>query len=100
MASVQNQSDSENTKTIITVLLLVFVYPVGLIVMWFLPRWRTWVKILLSLPVILLIVGLLSSVALIAINPAKKINNAKQIQPAITSPSTSPSVKAKPSGLR
>lgn len=99
MASAQNQSDSESTKTIVTVLLLIFAYPIGIIVMWFWPKWKTWVKVVLSLPVILLPFAFLAAGALIVANPVKKINNT-QIQQVITSPSPAPSIKAKPTTAR
>lgn len=47
---------STDTKTIIVVLLLIFVYPIGVIFMWiWMKWWPTWVKILLTLPIILCI---------------------------------------------
>lgn len=48
-----NQGVSEDTRLIVTVLLLIFVYPVGLIVMWLWTHWAKWVKVVISLPVIL-----------------------------------------------
>lgn len=40
---------SDDAKTIIVVLLLVFAFPVGLILMWLWTEWPKWVKWLLSL---------------------------------------------------
>ncbi len=43
-----------DTKTIIVVLLLIFVYPVGAIFMWvWMKWWPLWIRILLTLPFIL-----------------------------------------------
>ena len=42
---------SYDTQIIITVLLLLFVYPLGLIFMWaWMKNWPTWVKVVISLP--------------------------------------------------
>lgn len=72
-----NGQTSHDTKTIITVLLLVFLYPIGVIVMWFWPKWKAWVKILISLPILLfLFFIILLPVVLIAINPAKQFAQA------------------------
>lgn len=48
-----SQQSSDSTSTLVTILLLIFVAPAGLIVMWFWPKWPTWVKILVSLLVII-----------------------------------------------
>jgi len=44
---------SYDTKTLITVILLVTVYPVGLILMFAWMRWDKWIKILILLPFLL-----------------------------------------------
>lgn len=47
---------SEDTKTIITILLLVFVYPAGVIMMFvWMKSWPTWVKTLVFLPLLAVI---------------------------------------------
>lgn len=77
----QNQGTSEDTKTIVTVLLLVFLYPIGVIVMFFWPRWPVWVKVLLSLPILLIpFLAVFLSVILVAINPAKQFSQANNTQ--------------------
>lgn len=44
---------------LIAIFLLLFIYPIGLIFMWFVTKWPKWVKLLLTLlPVILIIVGI------------------------------------------
>ncbi|MDO8570954.1 MAG: hypothetical protein Q7R97_05210 [Candidatus Daviesbacteria bacterium] len=46
---------SEDTKVLVTVLLLLFAYPAGVIVMWYWTNWPRWIKIVVGLPLILLI---------------------------------------------
>jgi protein-S-isoprenylcysteine O-methyltransferase Ste14 len=46
----KTQEISEDTKTLITVLLLVFAYPVGLVMMFVWTKWPGWVKVLIVLP--------------------------------------------------
>lgn len=53
-----NESISKDTQAIITVILLVFMYPIGFIVMWVWTEWPIWLRLLLSIPVILLIIFL------------------------------------------
>lgn len=50
--SKTNEGLSEDTKAIVVVLLLIFVYPVGLILTWFWVKWKIWVKILLTTPLV------------------------------------------------
>ena len=74
---------SQDTKTIITVLLLIFLYPVGLILMWVWTKWPVWIKILLSLlaiPVILVFLAVTGLVTLLAINPARQIQKAECVK--------------------
>ncbi len=44
-----DQGTSDGTRTMVTVLFLLFLNPIGVIVMWFWSRWQVWVKILISL---------------------------------------------------
>lgn len=44
---------SYDSKTIITVICLVTVYPVGLVLMFAWMKWKAWVKVLISLPLVL-----------------------------------------------
>jgi len=73
--SIQTTNEtSEDTKTIITVLLLIFLFPVGFIVMWFWPKWKTWVKLLISFPLLLILlvfIGLLMAGFFVAFNPSQ-----------------------------
>lgn len=49
---------SDDTKTIVTVMLLAFAYPVGLIMMFVWTKWPVWVKALVTIP---LAIGVLIS---------------------------------------
>lgn len=83
---------SEDTKTIITVLLLVFAFPIGVILMWFWMKWPVWVKVLISLLLIiplLFVVGIISSIVLLttAIKPnelALRARDAARLQDLVT----------------
>lgn len=44
---------SQRAKTIIVILLLLFITPLGIILMWFWTRWPLWVKLLVSIPLLL-----------------------------------------------
>ena len=44
---------SNDTRTLVTVLLLIFVYPIGVILAWFWSKWKAWIKILVTLPFVL-----------------------------------------------
>lgn len=54
-----NNELSYDTKTIIVVLTLIFVYPVGIILMYLWMKWNKLLKFVISLPIYLLIFGLL-----------------------------------------
>lgn len=65
------QSSGDDTRTIVTILLLFFFYPIGLIVMWFWARWKSWVKILISLPIVFLIIIFVLAVIAAVLNPER-----------------------------
>lgn len=81
MATTQATGTSEDTRTIVTVILLIFAYPIGLIVMWVWTHWPKWLKIILSLPVILFFIGMLATIVLLVANPTKKIDKSNTYQP-------------------
>jgi len=54
--SVENTELNYDTKTLLTVLLLVLVYPVGLVLMLMWMKWPGWLKFLIGLPVFLIVV--------------------------------------------
>jgi hypothetical protein len=70
---------SEETKTIVTVLLLIFVYPVGAVVALFWPKWKWWVKLLVSIPLVFVFLSVVAVIALIKINPREQIRKAEYI---------------------
>ena len=50
--STSNSEISYDTQMIVTVLLLIFVYPLGVIFMWaWMRNWPLWLKIIITLPV-------------------------------------------------
>src|SRR5690606_13432944 len=53
----------------------------GIILMWaWMKRWPVWMKTILSLPLLLLLVGVLFAFVLIAIDPAKQLEKARNVQ--------------------
>lgn len=70
----------DDTKTIVTVLLLIFAYPIGFLLMWFWTRWKVWVKLLISAPGCLIFIVFLGFFAvgfLAALNPSGSLQRAK-----------------------
>ena len=76
MAENSNSGLSNNSKTLITVLLLVFAYPIGLILMWSWMNWQKWVKWIVTLPTLALLIVFLSGI-LSTVNPSVQIQKAK-----------------------
>ncbi len=73
-----NQEQNNNISTLVTVLLLIFVFPLGLIVMWIWPKWARKTKLLVTL-LPLLVFGGLTLIALMltaAINPQERMQEA------------------------
>ncbi|NMC36207.1 hypothetical protein GYA49_04130 [Candidatus Beckwithbacteria bacterium] len=68
---------SEDMKTLVTILLLIFVFPIGFIVMWAWPRWKTWVKLLVSLPTILIFLFALFIFLAVVAAPSTQIKRAE-----------------------
>ena len=60
-----NEEISHDAQAIITVICLIFVYPIGFLVMWLWTEWPIWLRLLLSIPVILLIIVLFSFPAIL-----------------------------------
>lgn len=78
--SAQQTSEHTDSRLIITVLLLVFAFPIGVIFTWMWMKWPKWVKIVLTLPFIIFILGIVAAMVLVAVNPAKQLNQARQAQ--------------------
>ena len=66
---ITQSGTSNDTKTLVTVLLLIFLYPIGVIVMMLWTSWKLWVKMIVAAPIVLLIVGLLAALLLGLSNP-------------------------------
>lgn len=76
MAKKQRYSD--DTKLIIVALLLMFFYPLGVILMWTWTSWPKWAKWILTIPVVFAILSVGAALLLIKIDPAKQIQKAQQ----------------------
>ncbi len=77
VVSANPQGMSNDTKTIITVILLIFAYPIGAILALFWVKWPLWVRIIVALPLVLIIVGIVLVFVLAALNPSAQISKAK-----------------------
>lgn len=81
MATPTSSGMSNDTKTLVTVLLLIFIYPVGLVLMWVWTHWPKWVKILLTIPVVILVLitflSIILAITLVAINPSAQLEKAR-----------------------
>lgn len=66
--------------TIFTILLLIIVFPIGLIVMWAATHWKNGVKWAITviglLPLLLLLIGLITLPVLVTVNPAGQLRKA------------------------
>ena len=76
-----NAPTPQSTKTLVTILLLIFVGPVGFIVMWVWSGWKVWVNLLLTFVGVLLVaVPIVAAVALIAVNPKGQLEKARLLE--------------------
>jgi len=65
MKTSRRKDISEDTKTIVTVLLLIFFLPVGIIFMWLWMQWPKWLKILLTaVPIFFFVTFLISAISI------------------------------------
>lgn len=71
-------NSSLDTKSIVTILLLLFFFPLGVILMWFLTKWPVWLKLIITIPVTLAIIGILAVAILAAVNPKAQIQKANE----------------------
>ncbi len=67
---------SEDTKAIVVALLLIFVYPIGLMLAWFWVKWNLWVKILLTIPFVFfaIVLSTIISTAISKANPGRQLD--------------------------
>lgn len=75
--SPEPEKHNTNTKTIVTVLALLFAYPIGLLLMWFWAKWPKWVKFLITLPLLLAIVGIILAFSVATKDPFKTLEKAQ-----------------------
>jgi hypothetical protein len=71
---------SYDAKTIITILLLLLFYPVGIILMFVWMKWKWWVKLLVFFPVTFFFLGILGVAILSTINPKAQIDKANCVK--------------------
>ncbi len=71
--------NSYDTKTIITVLCLIFVYPIGVIMMWVWMKWSVLLKLLLSAVFVIPVFLVVSAGILATVNPAEQMGKARDV---------------------
>lgn len=73
MAKTNPPKVDSQTPTIVTVLLLVFLPLIGVVVMWFWPKWPLWLKLLITilLGLFLFLIGIFLAIVLVTINPGE-----------------------------
>lgn len=90
-SSTQNNGVSEETKLIVTILLLALAYPVGVLLMWLWTSWPKWLKFIVTVPLAIIILAILATSLLLV----KVYDNAKEEMdkpaPTITTATASPS---------
>lgn len=76
------ESSNKNTSIdLVTVLFLIFLYPIGLILMWHKNIWSKWVKILITVPLFLGIIWLILGIILLAaVDPNVQIKKGVCVQ--------------------
>lgn len=78
--ALKKSETSQDTRTLVTVLLLLFFPLVGLILMWAWSRWVTWVKVLITVVFgiwTLLIMGIFFAVLIATINPQAQLERGR-----------------------
>lgn len=59
-----------DSNKIITILLLIFLYPVGLVFMWIrMKNWPTWLKALITAPLVLSVIGIIATLLFVMFVP-------------------------------
>jgi hypothetical protein len=84
--------NSLDSNTIIVIFLLLFFYPVGVILMWLLMKhWQTWVKVLITLLFILpIVIGVLLALFLTALDPKSALEESRQAQTEMSETTSAP----------
>lgn len=68
---------NQRTKTIVVILLLIFIYPIGLIFTWFWVSWPKRVKWLVSSPLLIALLGIVVILVLSTRSPNKALLDAE-----------------------
>ncbi len=76
----EKQEKTHIGVTIVVILALIFFYPLGVILMWFLTKWPRWAKIVITLLLVIPIIAVFLSISLIAVNPARQFAQAYDTQ--------------------
>jgi len=72
----QKQQKGFDEKSILTMIALATIYPLGLILMWKWTKWNKWVKILIMIPLALLVLAIAGIIAvsiLVTADPKKEL---------------------------
>lgn len=77
-----NNGASQSTRTLVTVLLLLFLTPIGFFVMWFWSKWAMWVKLLITglLVFWFILVFVFVAIFLVALNPGELTQRSRDAQ--------------------
>lgn len=82
------------TKTLVTILLLIFAYPIGLVVMLFWVRWPLWLKLIIALPVtfvfFFIVLPIVAAIFLISHKYKENVRNTQPVPVVTTSPTSTP----------
>lgn len=62
-------------KNLVVILLLIFIYPLGLILMWAIASWSKWTKWLISAPLLLAVILIIFAVAVNKLSPKNEQTN-------------------------
>lgn len=76
--TTDTKKEKISTKSLVVIILLIFLYPVGLICMYFLTKWKCWAKLLITLPMIL--IALILAFSILSVNPQEAIKKAEQLK--------------------
>ncbi len=81
MVNTKSEGMSSDTKTLVTVLLLVFAFPAGFVLMWIWTAWPKWVKFLVTgiFAFFVLIWFLIFAAAIfVSVNPQAQLERAEE----------------------
>jgi len=76
----QQEGMSQDTKIIITVLMLLFFLPAGIVLTWIWMKWPKWVKIVITLPVFISILAIVVAMIAVSLNPRGQIVKMQELE--------------------